>query len=106
MGPVPVCQGEQLDELGSAAVLPSDLRDGPPVEDHLKRSRKNFPAMHEASLLRDDNLPGHFLSFAEWDNHNQSRAWKAAAGFQERFKACAAMCDKARGADYDRVAAV
>jgi quinol monooxygenase YgiN len=69
-------------------------------------SRKNFPAMHEASLLRDDNLPGHFLSFAEWDNPDESKAWKTTTGFQERFKACAAICDKARGADYDRVAAV
>jgi heme-degrading monooxygenase HmoA len=63
-------------------------------------------AMHQASQLRDDNLPGHFLSFAEWDNPEQSRAWKTTAGFQERFKACAAMCDKTRGADHNRVAAV
>lgn len=36
-------------------------------------------AMHQASLLRD-NLSGHFLSFAEWDNPEQSRAWKRLLG--------------------------
>jgi heme-degrading monooxygenase HmoA len=66
-------------------------------------SRQTFPAMAEAHLLQDQNLPGHFVSFATWTNPEDRTSWKRHPEFEVRFKAAAALCDKARGADYEQV---
>ncbi|HEY3002760.1 MAG TPA: antibiotic biosynthesis monooxygenase [Kribbellaceae bacterium] len=69
-------------------------------------SRSEFPAMTRASLLRDSQVPGHFISFAEWSEAGQRAAWKQSAGFQQRFSACRALCDTMSGSDYLRVVTV
>ena len=33
-------------------------------------------------------------------------AWKQTPEFAERFRACAALCEKAKGSDYDRVVTI
>jgi hypothetical protein len=55
----------------------------------------------------NDNLPGHFLSFAEWDNPEQSRAWKRLLlGSRSGARPAQRCATRPRGADYDRVATV
>ena len=66
-------------------------------------SRSTHPAMLTASLLHDRGLPGHYVSIAEWADPLARKSWKETPEFQERFNACAALCEKAKGSDYDHV---
>ena len=69
-------------------------------------SRSTHPAMLSASLLHDRALPGHYVSFAEWSDPAARASWKQTPEFADRFRACAALCEKAKGADYDRVVTI
>jgi heme-degrading monooxygenase HmoA len=69
----------------------------------LSWTRETHPALEEASLIRDDDDPGHFLSIAKWQDSSARDAWKQSAGFAERFGACRALCDEFSGTNYDRL---
>lgn len=69
-------------------------------------SRSTHPDLLVASLLHDRVEPGHFVSFAEWSDPTARESWKQTPEFAERFRACAALCETARGSDYDRVVTI
>ena len=69
-------------------------------------SRSTHPSMTSASLLQDRSLHGHFVSISEWTDAESRAAWKQTPEFQQLFGACAALCEKAKGADYDRVVTI
>ena len=53
MGAVSIRQGEQLDELGGAAVLPRGVRNRPPVDEHLETAHQtHVEARHHTTLWR------------------------------------------------------
>jgi len=72
----------------------------------LQWTRKDHPAMLAATLLRDRNVPGHYLSFAEWTDEPSRAAWKQDPHFAALFGACHELCEHMTGSDYDRVATV
>ena len=69
-------------------------------------SRSTQPAMLEASLLHDRALPGHYVSMSEWSDPSARESWKQSQEFADRYGACAALCEKARGGDYDLVTTI
>jgi quinol monooxygenase YgiN len=69
-------------------------------------TRATHPSLVSASLIRDEADPGHFVSFAEWDDIAARDAWKNDPGFMERFGSCRALCEGFHGSNYQRLAAV
>jgi heme-degrading monooxygenase HmoA len=69
-------------------------------------SRSTFPAMLTASLLHDSGIPDHYLSISEWTDPLARKSWKETPEFQQRYGACVALCDEAKGSDYDLVVTI
>jgi quinol monooxygenase YgiN len=68
----------------------------------LQWTRKDHQAMLTATLLRDEKVPGHYVSIAEWADAASRDAWKNSAEFASHFGACRALCDHMTGSDYAR----
>jgi heme-degrading monooxygenase HmoA len=66
----------------------------------LQDARKGQPALVSAQLIRDEVDTAHFLSVSQWESAEAREAWKQSAGFQERFQACQAVCDRFESSDY------
>ena len=72
----------------------------------LEWTRAEFPAMEQASLIRNQQVPNHFVSFAEWSDADARDAWKQTEGFMQRQGAAKALCEKMSGSDFDRVVSI
>ena len=72
----------------------------------LEWTRAKFPALQNASLIRNQQVPNHFISFAEWADGDSRNAWKQTEGFMQRQGACKALCEKMTGSDFDRVVSI
>ncbi|TCO51192.1 quinol monooxygenase YgiN [Kribbella antiqua] len=68
----------------------------------LQWTRKDHPAMLTATLLRDENTPGHYVSIAEWADAQSRTTWKQSPNFATHFTACQSLCDHMTGSDYTR----
>lgn len=69
-------------------------------------TRSAFPEFGSAQLVRDDDEPRHFVSFATWDSVEALREWRSQPEFATRFGACRALCDEMRGSSYKVVASI
>jgi len=69
-------------------------------------SRSTHPSMTSASLLQDRSVPRHFVSISEWSDAGSRAAWKDTPEFRQLFGECVALCENAKGADYDRVVTI
>jgi heme-degrading monooxygenase HmoA len=69
-------------------------------------TRATRPSLVEASLIRDESDPSHFVSFARFASAEERNAWKQSGGFMERFGACRALTEDFHGGDYHRAVAV
>jgi quinol monooxygenase YgiN len=74
--------------------------------DFLQETRKHHPAMLVATLLRDQKVPGHFVSIAEWADEDSRVAWKGSPEFATGQGACKALCDTFTGSDYARAVTI
>ncbi|MGH3458284.1 putative quinol monooxygenase [Aeromicrobium sp.] len=72
----------------------------------LEWTRAEHPAMLNASLIRNQTVPNHFVSFAEWADADSRNAWKQTEGFMQRQMACRELCEKMTGSDFDRVVSI
>lgn len=66
-------------------------------------TRREHSSLVRAGLIRDEGDPGHFISFAEWNDGAARKAWKEDPGFAERFSACRSLCNDFYGGDYSRL---
>jgi heme-degrading monooxygenase HmoA len=69
-------------------------------------TRESQPGLISANLLRDEQNPRHFVSFAEWEDTGARERWRQSPEFEQKFTACRDLCDEFYGADYQRAAAV
>ena len=72
----------------------------------LEWTRDNAEGFGGATLIRDQEDPKHFISFAPWDSPEAQAGWRALPGFVEKFGACRELCEEVRGAPYVRVASI
>jgi heme-degrading monooxygenase HmoA len=72
----------------------------------LQWTRSTFGELGTAQLIRDEETPGHFVSFATWKSIEALRDWRARPEFAERFGACRALCDEFRGSSYTQAVVV
>jgi heme-degrading monooxygenase HmoA len=72
----------------------------------LEWTRDNADGFHEASLIRDDGDPRHFVSFARWDSAEAQAAWRSLPEFPQKMGACRHLCEEMTGGPYERVVAV
>ena len=70
--------------------------------DLLGWTAREHPAFIAATLLRDQNDPRHFVSFARWTDQGARAAWKGSEGFASGHATCRSFCDDFYGSDYDR----
>jgi heme-degrading monooxygenase HmoA len=71
----------------------------------LQWTRSTFGELGTAQLIRDEETPGHFVSFATWKSIPALLDWRSRPEFAERLGACRALCDDFRGSMY-RLAAM
>lgn len=69
----------------------------------LQWTRAAHPALVSATLIREGQDQGHFLSFAQWHDAAARDAWKQDPAFMERFGACRSLCRDFYGGDYNRL---
>jgi len=72
----------------------------------LQWTRSTFDELGTAQLIRDEESPGHFVSFATWKSVETLRDWRSRPEFAERLSACRALCDEFRGSSYTLAAVV
>ncbi|MFX0575791.1 antibiotic biosynthesis monooxygenase family protein [Nocardia nepalensis] len=72
----------------------------------LQWTRKEFPSMLAAHLLRDRAAAGHYVSFAEWADEASRDAWRGKPEFAARYGPCRALCTDMTGANFDRVVTI
>ena len=72
----------------------------------LSWTRSAFPELGDAHLIRDEDDPHHFISFATWDSIEARLAWKSSPEFAVRFAACRALCDDMKGSNYSVVVSI
>lgn len=72
----------------------------------LNWTRSAFPEFGQANLIRDEDDPQHFISFATWDSIDARREWKSSPEFAVRFEACRSLCDDMRGSNYKVVVSI
>jgi len=73
--------------------------------DFLGWTRETQPGLVSARLLRDEQDPRHFVSFAEWQDPGARDGWRQRPEFSAKFAACRELCDEFYGSDYERTAA-
>jgi quinol monooxygenase YgiN len=66
----------------------------------LQWTRSTFGELGAAQLIRDEETPGHFVSFATWKSIKALRDWRSRPEFAEHLSACRALCDEFRGSSY------
>jgi heme-degrading monooxygenase HmoA len=64
-------------------------------------TRESQPALVNASLLRDEKDPAHFISFAEWSDAAGRDAWRQSPEFGQHFGACRSLCRDMSAGDYE-----
>jgi heme-degrading monooxygenase HmoA len=72
----------------------------------LQWTRASFAELGSAHLIRDEETPGHFVSFATWKSVEALRVWRSRPEFAERMGACRALCDDFRGSSFSVAAVV
>lgn len=65
-----------------------------------------YPELVVASLLKNEEAPGHYVSVAEWGDAATRARWKADPEFAVKIAACRALCERMVGANYQRVVTV
>ena len=65
-------------------------------------TRKEFPAMEQASLIQDEGESGHFLSISAWADTASRAAWRKSPDFAQKFGAAKALCDEMTNFDGER----
>ena len=66
----------------------------------LQWTRASFDELGSAHLIRDEETPAHFVSFATWQSVEALREWRSRPEFAVRMGACRALCDDFRGSSY------
>jgi len=66
----------------------------------LQWTRASFDELGSAHLIRDEETPAHFVSFATWQSVEALREWRSRPEFALRMGACRALCDDFRGSSY------
>jgi heme-degrading monooxygenase HmoA len=66
----------------------------------LQWTRAAFDDFGSAHLIRDEEAPRHYVSFATWKSIERLREWRSRPEFAERFGACRALCDDFRGSSF------
>ena len=72
----------------------------------LQWTRSTFGELGTAQLIRDEETPGHFVSFATWRSTQALLDWRSRPEFAERLSVCRALCDEFRGSMYTLAAVV
>jgi len=72
----------------------------------LQWTRAAFDDLGSARLIRDEETPGRFVSFATWKTSEALREWRSRPEFAERMGACRALCDDFRGSSFALAAVV
>jgi heme-degrading monooxygenase HmoA len=72
----------------------------------LQWTRSAFGELGTAQLIRDEETPGHFVSFATWKSIEALRDWRGRPEFAERFGACRTLCDEFGGSSYTQAVVV
>ncbi len=72
----------------------------------LRWTQDTFPAKVTATLMRDQQNSGHYVSFSEWSDEASREAWRQDSGFQEHFGAAAALCESMTSSYYETAASV
>jgi heme-degrading monooxygenase HmoA len=63
----------------------------------LRWTQENADGFSEATLIRDNSDPRHFLSFAQWESEEAQQGWRSLPGFAEKFGACHELCEDFQG---------
>jgi len=66
----------------------------------LQWTRASFDELGSAHLIRDEETPAHFVSFATWQSVEALREWRSRPEFALRMGACRALCDDFHGSSY------
>ena len=66
----------------------------------LSWTRDSQPELEYANLIRDNNDPSHFISWAGWKSTDGRDAWRSDPAFAEHFSACRDLCDDMGASDY------
>jgi heme-degrading monooxygenase HmoA len=69
-------------------------------------TRASSAGLRSAHLIRDQEDPRHFISFADWENAEAMQAWRSLPDFARNLSACRALCDDFRGSTYTVAATV
>ena len=72
----------------------------------LEWTRGSAPGLRMARLIRDEDNPRHFVSFASWESAEAMSTWRSLPGFMAKLKACRDLCEDFRGSSYTVAAAV
>ena len=72
----------------------------------LQWTSRAYPGLVVASLLKNEDTPGSYVSFAEWGDAAARTGWKADPGFAVKMAACRALCERMVGGNYERVVTV
>jgi heme-degrading monooxygenase HmoA len=72
----------------------------------LQWTRSTFGELGTAQLIRDEETPGNFVSFATWKRIEAVRDWRSRPEFADRLSACRALCDEFHGSSYTLAAVV
>ena len=65
-------------------------------------TRKEFPAMEQASLIQDGSDGTHFVSLSAWADTASRDAWRKSPDFAQKFGAAKALCDEMTNFDGER----
>jgi len=68
----------------------------------LQWTRKDHPALVNATLIQDEADKGHFVSTSEWENADARTAWKQSPEFSKKFQAARDLCDEMSSIDAER----
>jgi quinol monooxygenase YgiN len=66
----------------------------------LQWTRKDHSGMVRAQLIRNEQEPQRFTSFAEWTDESARAAWRASPEFQSKLAECRELCEEFTGLDY------
>lgn len=72
----------------------------------LEWTRETHPALKYANLIQDESDPGHFISFAHWEDADSRNAWKQSDEFAQKFGAVRSLCEDFFGGDFERAVGV
>jgi quinol monooxygenase YgiN len=67
----------------------------------LKWSRETQDGLGTASLVADEEDPGHYLSLGEWRDSAARQAWQDEPRFMEFFLPCLELCDDMQSKSFE-----